>query len=170
MISQKNIQGSEFPMPRELTSHVGAGDISVVQDPKKSVKPSTKLMPPPPPLPPPRSLQKPSTDGMPPPPSPPRSLHKPSTDGMPPPPPPLPPPKFNSAMKMNGVNEGIQRPNLEAVPGKFGFLCQYDFSFRVFVGESAPESESVLPQKLLFIGFCIFALCCTIFLTKSMLV
>ncbi|KAK6155016.1 hypothetical protein DH2020_009264 [Rehmannia glutinosa] len=36
----KNIQGSEFPMPRELTSHVGAKGISVVQDPKRLVKPS----------------------------------------------------------------------------------------------------------------------------------
>ncbi|KAL7101016.1 hypothetical protein ACP275_08G030600 [Erythranthe tilingii] len=48
-INQKNIQVSEFPMPRELTSHVGARDISVVQDPKKFVKPSTNGMPPPPP-------------------------------------------------------------------------------------------------------------------------
>ncbi|KAL9157861.1 hypothetical protein ABFS82_08G030700 [Erythranthe guttata] len=48
-INQKNIQVSEFPMPRDLTSHVGARDISVVQDPKKFVKPSTNGMPPPPP-------------------------------------------------------------------------------------------------------------------------
>lgn len=48
MLSQKNIQGSEFPMPRELTSHVGVRDISVVQDAKKFVKPSSSPMPPPP--------------------------------------------------------------------------------------------------------------------------
>lgn len=49
MLSQKNVQGSEFPMPRELTSNVGAKDVSVVQDPKKFVKPSSNGMPPPPP-------------------------------------------------------------------------------------------------------------------------
>ncbi|KAL6526353.1 hypothetical protein OROMI_029993 [Orobanche minor] len=49
MLSQKNIQGSEFPMPRELTSHVGARELSVVQDRKSSVKPSSIEMPPPPP-------------------------------------------------------------------------------------------------------------------------
>lgn len=48
MLSQKSIQGSEFRMPRELTSHVGARDISVVQDPKKFVKQSSNGMPPPP--------------------------------------------------------------------------------------------------------------------------
>ncbi|KAI3452218.1 hypothetical protein Pfo_008883 [Paulownia fortunei] len=53
---QKNIQGSEFPMPRELTSHVGARDISVVQDPKTLVKPSSNGMLPPPP----RRLSPPS--------------------------------------------------------------------------------------------------------------
>ncbi|KAK6129136.1 hypothetical protein DH2020_037114 [Rehmannia glutinosa] len=52
----KNIQGSEFPMPRELTSHVGAKGISVVQDPKRLVKPSSNGMPPPPP----RRLSPPS--------------------------------------------------------------------------------------------------------------
>ncbi|KAL6553054.1 hypothetical protein OROGR_006896 [Orobanche gracilis] len=56
MLSQKNIQGSEFPMPCELTSHVGAREISVVQDRKSSVKPSSIEMPPPPP----RSLPPPS--------------------------------------------------------------------------------------------------------------
>lgn len=49
MLSQKNIQGSEFPMPRELTSHVGARDNLVDQDPNKFVKPAPDGMPPPPP-------------------------------------------------------------------------------------------------------------------------
>ncbi|XP_073057826.1 protein RIK isoform X1 [Primulina eburnea] len=48
---QKNLQGSEFPMPRELTSHVGARDVSTVIAPKKSVQPSFGVMPPPPPPP-----------------------------------------------------------------------------------------------------------------------
>ncbi|KAK4383557.1 protein RIK [Sesamum angolense] len=47
--NQKNIQGSEFPMPRELTSHVGARDNLVDQDPNKFVEPSPNGMPPPPP-------------------------------------------------------------------------------------------------------------------------
>ncbi|XP_057769698.1 protein RIK isoform X2 [Salvia miltiorrhiza] len=55
-LNQKNMQGSEFPMPRELTSHVGVRDISVVQDAKKFVKPSSSQMPPPPPK---RSLPPP---------------------------------------------------------------------------------------------------------------
>ena len=46
MLSQKKIQGSEFPMPRELTSHVGVRDISAVRDSKNS---SSSKMPPPPP-------------------------------------------------------------------------------------------------------------------------
>lgn len=50
-VSQKNLQGSEFPMPRELTSHVGARDVSTVIAPKKSVQPSFGGMPPPPPPP-----------------------------------------------------------------------------------------------------------------------
>ncbi|XP_073292642.1 protein RIK-like isoform X2 [Primulina huaijiensis] len=45
----KNLQGSEFPMPRELTSHVGARDVSTVIAPKKSVLQSFGGMPPPPP-------------------------------------------------------------------------------------------------------------------------
>ncbi|GER49330.1 hypothetical protein STAS_26564 [Striga asiatica] len=51
ILSQKNIQESEFPMPRELTSHVGARprDISAVEDRKTFVKPSPREMPPPPP-------------------------------------------------------------------------------------------------------------------------
>ncbi|KAL8471725.1 hypothetical protein ACS0TY_029098 [Phlomoides rotata] len=69
--NQKNIQGSEFPMPRELTSHVGARDMPVVQDQKKLVKPSFKEMPPPPPkfksvpppLPPPKFNSQPNVDG-----------------------------------------------------------------------------------------------------------
>ncbi|PIN14529.1 putative RNA-binding protein, partial [Handroanthus impetiginosus] len=67
--NQKNIQGSEFPMPRELTSHVGARDISVVQDPKNFVKPSLNGMPPPPlrtlspPPPPPKFNSTPKVDG-----------------------------------------------------------------------------------------------------------
>lgn len=57
MLSQKNLQGSEFPMPRELTSHVGVREISVAQDAEKFVKPShsgalpPKSLPPPPPPP-----------------------------------------------------------------------------------------------------------------------
>lgn len=50
-VSQKNLQGSEFPMPRELTSHVGARDVSSVMAPKKSVQQSFGGMPPPPPPP-----------------------------------------------------------------------------------------------------------------------
>ncbi|XP_073060398.1 protein RIK-like isoform X2 [Primulina eburnea] len=46
---QKNLQGSEFPMPRELTSHVGARDVSTVIAPNKSVLQSFGGMPPPPP-------------------------------------------------------------------------------------------------------------------------
>ncbi|XP_042024243.1 protein RIK-like isoform X1 [Salvia splendens] len=45
-INQKKKQGSEFPMPRELTSHVGVRDISAVRDSKNS---SSFQMPPPPP-------------------------------------------------------------------------------------------------------------------------
>lgn len=54
MLSQKKIQGSEFPMPRELTSHVGVRDIPAVRDSKNS----SSQMPPPPP-PPPKSLLPP---------------------------------------------------------------------------------------------------------------
>ncbi|KZV13854.1 protein RIK-like [Dorcoceras hygrometricum] len=49
---QKNLQASEFPMPRELTSHVGARGVSTVIAPKKSVQPSFGGMPPLPPPPP----------------------------------------------------------------------------------------------------------------------
>ncbi|KAL1538781.1 protein RIK isoform X1 [Salvia divinorum] len=55
-INQKKIQGSEFPMPRELTSHVGVRDISAVRDSKNSSSsqmhpppPKSSLPPPPPP-------------------------------------------------------------------------------------------------------------------------
>ncbi|KAH6791955.1 hypothetical protein C2S52_002432 [Perilla frutescens var. hirtella] len=50
-LNQKNMQGSEFPMPRELTSHVGVRDILVVQDAKKfgMPPPPKRLLPPPPP-------------------------------------------------------------------------------------------------------------------------
>lgn len=89
MLSQKNLQGSEFPVPRELTSHVGVRDISVVQVAEKFVKPSSSAMPPPPPPPPPKSL----------------------------PPPPPPPPKFDSAPKVHIDNHGTPRSKPESVPG-----------------------------------------------------
>ncbi|KAL3624050.1 hypothetical protein CASFOL_032866 [Castilleja foliolosa] len=44
-----NKQESEFRMPRELTSNVGARDISSLQDRKSFVKPLSNEMPPPPP-------------------------------------------------------------------------------------------------------------------------
>lgn len=88
---QKNIQGSELPMPRELTSHVGARDMSIVQGQKKLVKPSfteKSEMPPPPP----------------------------KFKSVPPPP---PPPKFNSTPNMDGDSNETHSSKSEtaSVPG-----------------------------------------------------
>ncbi|XP_022879466.1 protein RIK-like isoform X2 [Olea europaea var. sylvestris] len=97
---QNKLQGSEFQMPRELTSHVGARDVPTMAAPRKLICSSPDVIPPPPPR------------RMPPPP--PKSM-----------PPPPPPPKFNSTPEVRENNSMLHKSKPEAIPDTLIKLMEY---------------------------------------------
>ncbi|XP_022880623.1 protein RIK-like [Olea europaea var. sylvestris] len=107
---QNKLQGSEFQMPRELTSHVGAKDVPIMPAPRKLIRPSPDVISPPP------------SKSMPPPP-PPKSM---------PPPPPLKsllppplPPKLSSTPKVHETNSKLHNSKPEPSPDTLIKLMEY---------------------------------------------
>ncbi|CAI9755231.1 unnamed protein product [Fraxinus pennsylvanica] len=96
-------------MPRELTSHVGAKDLSSMPAPRKLIRPSPAVIPPTPPK------------NVPPPP-PPKRMPPPPLKSMPP---PLPPPKFNSTPKIHETNSNLHNSKSEPIPDTLIKLMEY---------------------------------------------
>lgn len=88
-------------MPRELTSHVGAKDLSFMPAPRKLIRLSPDVIPPTPPK------------NVPPP---------PPLKSMPPPP---PPPKFNSTPKTHETNSNLHNSKPEPIPETLIKLMEY---------------------------------------------